>query len=93
MRVRTTRIIIERETVTLIRREGVKRAWCPLCAEEVDAIAWADLLQMVVDGHLARGIASGRIHVIGQADPFTRVCLASLLRCLEPEPNFPKETL
>lgn len=92
MRVRTTRITIEHETVTLIRRESVRRVWCPLCADEVDTIAWADLLQMLADEVLAQGIASGRIHVLDQTEPVIRVCLASLLRCLEPQTNFPKET-
>lgn len=93
MRVRTTRITIEHETVTLIGRESVQRAWCPLCADEVDSIAWADLLQLLAARILQQGITSGRLHVFGQTDSVTRVCLASLLRCLEPEPNFPKETL
>jgi hypothetical protein len=95
MRVRTTRITVERDTTMVIRRAGSERSWCALCATEVDVVSlYGEVLTEILAQGIAHGwIAAGQLHVIDRPSEPTRICLASLLRCFEPQLNIPKETL
>ncbi|MGB8535111.1 MAG: hypothetical protein WCD57_01740 [Acidobacteriaceae bacterium] len=96
---RKTRITVEQDTIMIVRRANVERSWCPLCTAEVDVVAVGDkvLAEILATGTGLGWIVSGDLHVSHQPDGTTRICLASLLRCSEPQPaqptNIAKETL
>ena len=97
MRVKTTRITLERDSITLINRFGVDRSWCPACAMEVDAVAIEGLVKVLTDDTAQSWIAAGELHVSRCSGEPDRVCLASLLRCFQLQraqnANSAKETL
>lgn len=97
MRVRTTRITVEREMITIIRRSSAERSWCPVCAAEVDVVALdSNALAEVLAESAARFVNAGaELHISQDPDRPARICLPSLLRCFEPQrtqtTNTPKE--
>ncbi len=87
MRMRTTRITVEREMVTIIRRSSAERSWCRLCAAEVDVVAVdSNALAEILAECTARFVnAETELHVSQDHDRPVRICLPSLLRCFEPQ--------
>jgi hypothetical protein len=85
MPMRTTRITVEQDTITVIRRESVERSWCPVCAAEVDAVVVGGpcLTGILGEGTAHGWIAGGQLHASQQPGGTARICLPSLLQCFE----------
>lgn len=85
MRVRTTRITLEHDTLTIIRRAGAERSWCPLCAAEVDVVTIDStaLAEAFPESAAESSIAIGDLHALQDPGEPARLCLPSLLRCFE----------
>ena len=86
MPVRTTRITVETETVTLVRRAKVAVGWCPECHAEADVITLDE--QSLADEETAtqiqQWIATGNLHMC-RAQGRVQLCVQSLLRFFEME--------
>ena len=80
MRVKTTRITVESDTITMIRRFGADRSWCPVCATEVDVVAIEGLAGILTDDAVQSWIATGELHVSRRPGEAGGICLASLLQ-------------
>ena len=84
--VRTTRITVETETLTVVRRALLERAWCPACGAETDVVRFDR--QALGDGasavQLQRWADAGKLHVL-PASTGEQLCLLSLLQCFEGE--------
>jgi|SRR5581483_4228964 hypothetical protein len=96
MRVKTTRITVESETITTIRRFGADRSWCPVCAAEVAVVAIEGLAGILPDDVAQSWIARGELHVSRYSGKSDCICLDSLLQCFQLQraqnPNSAKET-
>ena len=85
--VKTTKITVETEGLTIVRKARTLLAWCPDCQAEVEMI--------LLDGHATAGdlsasqlegwLATDRLHVWRPAIGPAQICLTSLLRCFESE--------
>ena len=81
---KTTRITIETETLTIVRRTGVTRAGCPFCRAEVEVVNLEqDNFAGIPAGLLRHWIATGKLHLWCNAASPAQLCLPSLLHCLE----------
>lgn len=78
--VRTTKITVETETVTILRTASTALAWCPQCGAEVEVIATesGNLSSQIQEWHRA-----GKVHVWREASGEIRICLSSLLGSCE----------
>ena len=85
--VKTTKITVETESVTIIRRAKAFVSWCPDCQAEVEVITLdsADTYEGLSVVQLERWLATEKLHVWQPASGPAQICLASLLRCFEPD--------
>jgi hypothetical protein len=83
--IRSTRITVETETVTLVRRAILQRAWCPACGAETDVICISD--QSLGDPasavQLRQWAEMGKLHLLQSDGDPGQICLPSLLQCFE----------
>jgi hypothetical protein len=99
MQARRTQITVEQDLVAIVRRTSVERFWCPGCGDEVDVVSvnGNTLAEILGQGIAHVWIETGQLHVMQSPAGTARICLASLLRCFEPQPvqaiNIAKETL
>jgi hypothetical protein len=87
MAVKTTRITVETETLMIIRRAKVALAWCPECLSEVEVIMLdgGSLAEPFTAELVRKWLAAGRLHLWRTADGLARICVPSLLHCLDLE--------
>ena len=80
----TTTITVEVQTLTIVRRARVTRAWCPRCHEEVDAVAAVLDAKALAPPALdpARWAAEAGVHCWANDEGRTLLCLRSLARPL-----------
>lgn len=85
--VKTTKITVETESLTIIRRGKVFMAWCPDCQAEVEVITLANhgTGEGILAAQLDRWLAAAKLHVWAPASGPIQICLTSLLHCFEPE--------
>ncbi len=95
--VKTTRITIETDSLLVVRRGKTVVTWCPVCCVDVEAMTLeGDILgEDIIPSPLLRDwLADGRLHFWSTHSGPARICLTSLLRCLESdelrEPSTPK---
>lgn len=83
---RMTRITVETETLTIVRRGLLERAWCPACGAETDVIRLThqSLADSATAPQLRRWADIGKLH-LQTGGNLEQVCLPSLLQCLECE--------
>lgn len=82
---KTTKITVETETLTIIRRAKAAAAWCPVCCADVEVISLgADTLaESVGNSRLRKWLASGRLHFWQPTVGPAQICVPSLLQCFE----------
>ena len=85
--VKTTKITVETESLTIIRRARTVVAWCPDCHAEVEVISPGSdgSAEGISAAQLERWLATDKLHVCQPTAGPTQICLPSLLRCFEPE--------
>ena len=85
--VKTTKITVETESLTIIRRAKAFVAWCPDCQAPVEVIALENhaTAEGVCAVQLKRWLATDKLHIWQPAVGPTQICLASLLCCFEPD--------
>jgi hypothetical protein len=84
MVVKTTRITVETETLTIIRRAKAVLAWCPDCRAEVDVITLDNdsLAEPVTVAQIQQWLGTGKLHLWQPAHGLAQICVTSLLNCL-----------
>jgi hypothetical protein len=82
---RQTKITIETESLLVLRARNIRRAWCVACAAEGEVIALEEvgLLSNLERSALEQWLNSGSLHLSQTVDGSTRICLNSLLACLQ----------
>lgn len=86
--VKITKITVETESLTIIRRAKAFVAWCPDCRAEVEVLTLEpDGSAGGISSSQLRGwLATDRLHFWQPPAGQVQVCLTSLLRCFEPDP-------
>ena len=80
MSITTTRITIETESLTIIRRATVESRWCPECRQQVESVALQDVPGTPGSGEqIQEWITDNHLHFWRPDDQPTRLCLKSLL--------------
>jgi hypothetical protein len=76
-----TRITIETDSLLIVRGRSPNRAWCPLCAAEVEMISLSDtgVISNLEPASFEQWLNSGELHRSQTADGSAVVCLNSLL--------------
>jgi hypothetical protein len=76
-----TRITIEADSLLILRGRNSTRAWCPLCAAEVEMIALgnAAIVSNLEQPAVEEWLNSGDLHRSEAADGSAQICLNSLL--------------
>lgn len=86
-----TRITLETESLLILRGRGSRRAWCPVCAAEVETIALENsaVVSNLEPQELEEWLNSGELHRLDASDGSTLTCLNSLLACVQPTTTRP----
>ena len=76
-----TTIRIETDSLLILRSRSFTRAWCPLCAAEVEMIALEDtrVISNLEQPALEQWLNAGELHRSQAADGSALICLDSLL--------------
>lgn len=76
-----TRIIVETDSLLIVRGRSSLRAWCSRCGAEVELIALEDtgVISNLERSELEQWLNSGELHRLEAADGSTLTCLNSLL--------------
>jgi hypothetical protein len=84
-----TRIGIETGSLLFLRGRNMRRAWCVACAAEGEVIALEEvgLISNLERSALEQWLNSGNLHLSQIADGSTRICLTSLLPCVQKTKN------
>jgi hypothetical protein len=84
-----TKITIETESLLVLRGRNMRRAWCVACAAEGEVIALEEigLISNLERSALEQWLNSGNLHLSQIADGSTRICLNSLLACVQKTKN------
>jgi hypothetical protein len=84
-----TKITIETESLLVLRGRNMRRAWCVACAAEGEVIALEEvgLISNLERSGLEQWLNSGNLHLSQAVDGSTRVCLNSLLACVQKTKN------
>ena len=87
MPVKTTRITVEIETLTVVHGASVETGCCPDCGVEVDVVAITAQALKDPDtvAQLREWLAMGKLHCWQTADGSAQLCVKSLLQCLDSE--------
>jgi hypothetical protein len=82
MVLRTTRITVETETLTIVRHAKAAHAWCPGCHAEVDVIALptTSLSDPETAPQMEQWIKRGRLHLRYSPEGTLQICVPSLLQ-------------
>jgi hypothetical protein len=85
--VKRTRITVETETLMIVRRAKVARAWCPKCRQEVEAITLdrEGLKNLLTRAEIEDWLSTGKLHRWQTANELSQICVQSLLHCFELE--------
>ncbi len=85
MSVRTTRITVETETITIVRRARVDLGWCPHCGCEADVICVGEsgLIDPATAVQIDRWRRTNQLHLWQSSDGPMQICVKSLMRCIE----------
>jgi len=85
MVVKTTRITVETDTLTVVRRARMATAWCPNCRAEVEMIRLdADSFnEPATAAQIRAWLATGKLHLWWATEGPAQFCLTSLLSCFE----------
>lgn len=85
MSVRTTRITVETETITVVRRARVDLGWCPQCGAEADLICLGESTQIdqATVAQIERWQRTNQLHLWQSHDGPMLICVKSLMRCIE----------
>jgi hypothetical protein len=85
--VKTTTITIETESLLVVRRGKTVVTWCPVCCAEAEAMTLegSSLGEDIPSTLLRDWLAAGKLHLWSLDGGLDRICLTSLLRCLESE--------
>jgi hypothetical protein len=80
-----TKITIETESLLVLRGRNMRRAWCVACAAEGEVIALEEvgLISNLERSALEQWLSSRNLHLSQTADGSTRICLNSLLACVQ----------
>jgi hypothetical protein len=87
MVVRMVRITVETDTIMVLRHARTERAWCPGCRADVEVITLdgGSLPETKASAQIREWHDTGNLHLWQTAGGPVRLCLASLLRCFEPD--------
>ena len=87
MVVKTTRITIETESLVVVHRGKTIVTWCPVCCAEAEAMTLEgnSLDEDIPSTLLSDWLAAGKLHLWSSDGGPDRICLTSLLRCVETE--------
>jgi len=87
MPIKTTKVTVETETLTVVRGAKVETGCCPDCGVEVDVIGIsAQALQdPVTVVQVQEWLATGKLHFWQTANGSAQLCVKSLLECLDSE--------
>src|SRR5258708_35125487 len=87
MVVKTTRITVETDTLTVVRHARMTMAWCPDCGAEVEVITLDanSFSEPATAAQVREWLATGKLHLWWAAEGPAQFCLTSLLQCFEPE--------
>ena len=85
MAVRTTRITIETEMLTIVRRAKAAMGWCPECRAEVDVITVdsESLAEPDTAAQIQQWLGTSKLHLWQTPNGPAQLCVQSLLRCFE----------
>ena len=86
---RTTRITMETETVTVVRDPGTATARCPACGTEVQVLTLDD---HSLTGQVQEWLIAGKLHLWQPPGGPPLTCLPSLLSCFAQE-RIPKSQI
>ena len=86
---RRTKITIETESLLVLSGRNTTRAWCVACAAEAEVIALekVGLISNLERSALEQWLNSGNLHLSQTVDGSTRICLNSLLACVQKTKN------
>jgi hypothetical protein len=86
---RRTKITIETESLLVLRGRNMRRAWCGACAAVAEVIALEEvgLISNLERSALEQWLNSGNLHLSQTVDGSTRICLNSLLACVQKTKN------
>jgi hypothetical protein len=84
-----TKITIETESLLVLRGRNMTRAWCVTCAAEGEVIALEEvgMISNLERSALEQWLNSGNLHLSQTADGSMRICLNSLLACVQKTKN------
>jgi len=90
---KTTKITIETEPMSVVRRSRTFVAWCPKCKAEMEVMLCEDTSV----AQLLGGIRAGSLHVWRPEGSSTQICLPSLMLLSQPseveQVHIPEQTL
>lgn len=80
-----TRITVETETLTIIRRAKAAMHWCPDCRAEVEVIALDNesLTDPAIAPQFQKWLGTGKLHLWQSTNGPAQLCVRSLLQCFE----------
>ena len=86
---KTTTITVETERILIVRPAERVMGWCPPCNRQGEFILLdtSAFLDPAVAVQIQEWRKTGRLHLCEQENGSTRICLASLLCCLELDGN------
>ena len=85
-----TKVVIQTDSLLILRGRSSTRAWCPLCAAEAEMIALANIgvISNLDRSALEAWMNSEELHRIQTVGGSTLICLASVLaRVQNPKPR------
>jgi hypothetical protein len=83
--VRSTKITVETETLLIVRRARVDLAWCPDCRANVETFTLDaySVAEPATAAQVREWLATGKLHSWKADDGLARICVRSLMCCLE----------
>lgn len=87
MSLKTTRITVETDTFTVVRRAKVDLGWCPGCEGEVEVIrlGFESLADPLTGRQIQQWSETGKLHLSHSSDGSIQLCVHSLFSCFEIE--------
>ena len=85
-----TKVVIQTDSLLILRGRSSTRAWCPLCAAEAEMISLENIgvISNLDKSALEAWMNSDELHRIQTADGSTLICLSSVLaRVQNPKPR------
>ena len=87
-----TRIIIETDSLILVRGRNASRAWCPRCAAVVETVELEEVavVSNLESTALEEWLNSGELHRLEGPGDLSLTCLNSLLALVQKTPARPE---